>query len=503
MFIDLQKFANVSRESVLTPLMKNIWDNMGIGVAVVDDHGVCEYMNEAQRHVDGFSDIDVVGQHITNLYVPHKLECIPTIECLQKGKPLLKKAYIYKTANNHLAHTVTDFFPLTDRGRKDGVIAFTVLNDPRAQGEKKHQPTKPSQPSRTVKAQSDFYTFDSIVGNNSELHEVIQQARTAAMTSSPVMIWGESGTGKELFAQAIHSESARSDRPFVAVNCAAIPENLLESLLFGTTKGSFTGASDKPGLFEEADGGTLLLDELNSMPLGLQAKLLRVLQEKHVRRLGSHTEIPINVRVISVLNEPPLEAVHNGILRHDIFYRLAVVGIEVPSLKERKDDIPLLARTFIARSEHAQYSRQIEITDDVLQMFHDYEWSGNIRELLHVIEGSLVLLGHGSHITQDCLPRHFREALKKETTIPPPEQPATKDKELKLGPENKRYYDYSSVKKNSVIPLKNCVQEYEAQCIRNVLRVTGGNVAKAARIFQITAAGLRYKMKQLSIEEED
>ena len=503
MYFDLQKFANVSRKSVLSPLMKNIWDNMGIGVAVVDAHGVCEYMNVIQRNTDGFSDINVVGQHITSLYVPHELECIPTIECLQKGTPVLKKEYIYKTANNHLAHTITDFFPLTDRGKRDGVIAFTLLTD--AQKQRKKNEQLPQPPKMSCKTPAGFYTFNCIVGESVELNEVIKEARTAAKTSSPVMIWGESGTGKELFAQAIHTESTRNGRPFVAVNCAAIPENLLESLLFGTTKGSFTDAADKSGLFEEASGGTLLLDELNSMPLSLQAKLLRVLQEKHVRRLGSYTEIPVDVRVISILNEAPLQAVRNGVLRHDLFYRLAVVGIEIPPLKNRKSDIPLLVQTFIERSEHTQLSQQVTIAGNVLQMFYDYDWSGNIRELLHVIEGSLVLMGNGNCITQDCLPRHFREALKVEGTAETTE-PASLDPTLEepvIPPGTKQYYDYTAVKKGSVIPLKDCIQLYESQCIQNVLRVTGGNVAKAARILQITAAGLRYKIKQLNITEED
>ncbi|MCG8529732.1 MAG: sigma 54-interacting transcriptional regulator [Desulfovibrionales bacterium] len=499
MYFDLKKFANVSRESVLTPLMKNIWDNMGIGVAVVNAQGICEYMNATQSRTDGFENIDVVGQHITSLYVPHELECIPTIECLQKGQPLLKKKYIYKTANNLTGHTVTDFFPLTNRGRKDGVIAFTVLTDQQGEKRKTSQQKKPLVPRP---ATTDFYTFASIVGKDSALLDIIREAKTAAKTSSPVMIWGESGTGKELFAQAIHAESDRREHPFVAVNCAAIPENLLESLLFGTTKGSFTDAADKPGLLEEAHGGTLLLDELNSMPLSLQAKLLRVLQEKHVRRLGSHTEIPVNVRIISILNEAPLVAVRNGLLRHDLFYRLAVVGVEVPALRKRKDDIPLLANTFIQRSEHAQHAAPIEISDEVLHMFYEYNWSGNIRELLHVIEGSLVLLGTGHCIHKDCLPRHFREACETSgasegNTTSTHQAQAVSDSPTTM------YYDYRNVTKSSVIPLKTCVQEYESQCIRNVLRVTGGNVAKAARIFEITAAGLRYKMKQMGICEEE
>lgn len=500
MYFDREKFSNVNRKSVLTPEMKAIWDDMGLGVAVVNADGICEYMNPIQQRIDGFSSLPVVGEHITNLYVPHELECIPTMECLRKGEPLLKKSYFYKTTKNYLAGTVSDFFPLFDHGRLDGVIAFTIWTGTTSLAE--HRPGS-ARASGAKAARFEYYTFDSLVGEDEALREVIDEARAASQASSHVMIWGESGTGKELVAQAIHAASTRSEHPLVPVNCAAIPENLLEGILFGTAKGAFTDASDKPGLFEEADGGTLLLDELNSMPMGLQAKLLRVLQEKRVRRLGSRTEVPVDIRVISILNVDPLNAVEQELLRRDLFYRLAVVGIAVPPLRDRRTDIPLLARTFIDRSEHVRTSGPIDIADHVLKVFSEYAWPGNIRELQHVIEGSLALLGEGNLIEERCLPRHFREAC----AASPAPQPASsislhrKAAEPVVSAAN--YFDYQGVRKSSVIPLKNCVQEYEAQCIRNVLRVTGGNVAKAARILEITGAGLRYKIRQLGIEDED
>lgn len=498
MYFTKNRFFDINRKSVLTPAMTAIWDDMGLGVAVVDADGMCEYMNPIQRRVDGFSRINVQGRHITELYVPHELECIPTIECLRKGEPILKKSYFYKTTNNYLAGTVTDFFPLFDNGRKDGVIAFTIWTGSAPLVERKRRTGTPA-PLREPAA---HYTFDSIAGDDVALLDVLAEARAAAQSPSHVMIWGESGTGKEVFAQAIHSASERRNRPLIAENCAAIPENLLEAILFGTEKGAYTDATDKPGLFEEANGGTLILDELNSMPLGLQAKLLRVLQEKRVRRLGSRTEIPVDVRVISILNEAPLNAVGHGILRSDLFYRLAVVGLAVPPLRERAKDIPVLARLFIERSDQNPQAAAIGVTPEVRQMFLDYDWPGNVRELLHVIEGSLALLGGRTVIDRDCLPRHFREACsvgapKRETVS------AAAPQEAGDAPRSARgFFDYREVRRNSVVPLKNCLQEYETECIRNVLRVTGGNVAKAARIMQITGAGLRYKMKQLGIEDE-
>ena len=240
-----RQFYNVNRASVLTPQVRAIWDNMCIGVAVVDADGICEYMNPIQRRADGFTRIPVEGQHITSLYVPHELEVIPTMECLQTGKPLLKKAYWYATSTNFLASTVTDFFPLFDHGRKDGVIAFTIWTGNTAHVSESRRPLKPC----NADTPYSYYTFSSIVGRYEALQECIHEARSAATSSSPVMIWGESGTGKELFAQAIHSASSRAGHPFIPVNCAAIPENLLEGILFGTVKGAYTDAPDKPVIF--------------------------------------------------------------------------------------------------------------------------------------------------------------------------------------------------------------------------------------------------------------
>ena len=499
-----RQFYNVNRASVLTPQVRAIWDNMCIGVAVVDADGICEYMNPIQRRADGFTRIPVEGQHITSLYVPHEREVIPTMECLQTGKPLLKKAYWYATSTNFLISTVADFFPLFDHGRKDGVIVFAIWTGNTAHFSESRRPLKPC----NADTPYSYHTFSSIVGRDEALQECIHEARSAATSSSPVMIWGESGTGKELFAQAIHSASSRAGHPFIPVNCAAIPENLLEGILFGTVKGAYTDAPDKPGLFEKANCGTLLFDELNSMSLGLQAKLLRVIQEKRVRRLGSHTEIPINVRIISILNEHPLRAVDQGLLRRDLFYRLAVVGIAVPPLRKRQNDIPLLVRHIINRSELAMKTAGVTLDDEVMGIFRRYPWPGNIRELAHVIEGSLALLDGSDIITVHNLPRHFREACNLQPADddlrpPLPNMMRAEPQMPVSAATTPDYFDYRGIRRGDSVSIKTCLHEYESSCIRNVLRVTGGNVAKAARIMELTPAGLHYRMKVLHIENED
>ena len=485
-----RKLMNVSRAQVLSPSMCAIWDAMGIGVTAIDADGICEYMNPIQRQIDKLDD--VVGKHITSLYIPHDLQRIPSIECLQKGKPVLRKFYTTKTVNDVKINTVTDFFPLFDNGIKDGVLVFTMWLD----GEVLAQLGMRQERAGRNGGRTALYSFDDIVGKDPTLQAILDAARSAAESASPVMIWGESGTGKELFAQAIHSSSNRKHSPFVPVNCAAIPETLLESILFGTAKGAYTDAPDKPGLFEEANHGTLLLDELNSMPLGLQAKLLRVLQEKRVRRLGSQQEIPVDVRIISILNQHPLEAINQGILRRDLFYRLAVVSLAVPRLRERREDIILLVGHVLGRSPE---KKKWKLSAEVMDMFMKYHWPGNIRELEHVLEGSLAVIRDGRAIEPESLPRHFLESYhlavpdREASHFPErPEQPTVR--------EIPEYYDYRDIKRDSVVPLKDCMSRYESRCIDNVLRITGGNVAKAARMMETTPAGLRYRMKVLNLE---
>ncbi|WP_297893676.1 sigma 54-interacting transcriptional regulator [uncultured Desulfovibrio sp.] len=489
-----RRFASVSRESVLNPSMLAIWDGMGIGVAVVDAEGICRYMNPIQQRIDGFDQ--VIGKHITNLYVPHDIKCIPTIECLQKGKPILRRVYTYKTTNNFMTRTVTDFFALFDSGVKDGVIAFTSWLGEDILGKLGIRKSE----GRGCNKPQTLYSFNDLVGKDQALVAVIEAARAAAHSSSPIMIWGESGTGKEVFAQAIHAASNRAAFPFVPVNCAAIPETLLESILFGTTKGTYTDASDKPGLFEEANHGTILLDELNSMPLGLQAKLLRVLQEKRVRRLGSHEEIPVDVRIISILNQHPLEAVQSGVLRRDFFYRLAVVSLAVPPLRERREDIPLLVKSVVANTEGGN---PVSISDEAMRMFMEYHWPGNVRELEHVIEGSLAMMNEERSIDLNSLPKHFLEFYQKDRNEPAavPVAQLAEAASIIESEHKESYYDYSVIQRGTVVSLKECMNAYESSCINNVLRITGGNVAKAARMMHLTPAGLRYRIKMLKIDD--
>ncbi len=247
------------------------------------------------------------------------------------------------------------------------------------------------------------YNFSEIVGKSEALQRVFDIVNKVADTSANVLIQGESGTGKELIARSIHFNSSRSDKPFLAVNCGALPESLLESELFGHTKGSFTGAvADKAGLFRSVAGGTLLLDEVGEMPKSLQVKLLRALQEHVVTPVGASHPVRFDARIITATNKVLEGEVAQGRFREDLFYRLNVVEIEVPPLRDRPDDIPLLVKHFISRSDRAQNQEEKPVAKDALKALSKYSWPGNVRELENVIERAVIL--SGTEIDLDSLP---------------------------------------------------------------------------------------------------
>lgn len=253
------------------------------------------------------------------------------------------------------------------------------------------------------------YRFENIVGTSGSMQEIYNLIAKVANTDSTILIQGESGTGKELVARALHFNSNRQHRPFVAVNCSALPENLLESELFGHKKGSFTGAvQDKIGLFEEANEGTIFLDEVNSMDISLQTKLLRVLQERTIRRVGDTKNVPINVRVVAATNEPLEKKIQQNSFREDLYYRLAVIPIEMPPLRERLEDIPLLTNHFLRKHAANQKCEPFKIDSKTLDILTRYSWQGNVRELENAIERACALCEGGTIHPSDLPPQILR-----------------------------------------------------------------------------------------------
>src|SRR3954468_24813456 len=255
------------------------------------------------------------------------------------------------------------------------------------------------------------YRFENIIGTSAKMQEIYNLIAKVADTDSTILIQGESGTGKELVARALHFNSTRQHQPFVAINCSALPENLLESELFGHKKGSFTGAAqDKIGLFEEAELGTIFLDEVNSMAVSLQTKLLRVLQERVIRRVGDTKSIPINVRVLAATNEVLGEKIKGGNFREDLYYRLAVIPIEMPALRERPDDIPLLISHFLQKNSAQTGTEAKKIDPKAVDMLALYRWPGNVRELENAVERACALCDDGLIRPQDPPPQVVRHA---------------------------------------------------------------------------------------------
>jgi DNA-binding NtrC family response regulator len=312
-------------------------------------------------------------------------------------------------------------------------------------------------------------TFGPMIGNSPEIRKIYNVVEQAAPTSASVLITGESGTGKELVAQTIHRLSPRAPFPFVAINCAAIPETLLESEIFGHEKGAFTGAADRrQGCFELADRGTLFLDEIGEMTPTTQVKLLRVLQERRFRRLGGRQEQSVDVRVIAATNLDPLEAVQKGKLREDLYYRLNVFALRLPPLRERKDDLPLLVQAFLAEFNARNQKTIAGLDHQAMRMFEQYSWPGNVRELRNAIERATIL-APGPFIE----PRHLPPSL---TNEPSPEhQP-----QVALSPGT-------------------TVEEAERRLIMMTLEHTRDNKTRAAEILGISLKTLHNKLNKLRL----
>jgi DNA-binding NtrC family response regulator len=312
-------------------------------------------------------------------------------------------------------------------------------------------------------------SFDNIVGLSPRMDEVYNLLRKVADTDSTILIQGESGTGKELVARALHFNSNRQHLPFVAINCSALPENLLESELFGHKKGAFTGAvSDKVGLFEEAEGGTIFLDEVNSMAQPLQTKLLRVLQERQIRRVGETKSMPINVRVLAATNEPLQDKIKVGGFREDLYYRLAVIPIEMPALRERPEDVPLLVSHFLQKNAAQTGTEPKKIDQKALDLLATYRWPGNVRELENAIERACALCEEGMIRAADLPPQVVRQANA---------APQELSGELPVGQT-----------------LDDYISEQERRYIEETIRFHAGNREKAAKTLGISMATLYRKL---------
>jgi DNA-binding NtrC family response regulator len=339
---------------------------------------------------------------------------------------------------------------------------------------------------RLRQAVDERYGFEKIVGNSAPMRKVFERIKLAAPTHSTILITGETGTGKELVARAIHVNSTRRDRPFVAVNCSALPETLIESELFGHEKGAFTGAATaKRGYFEAADGGTLFIDEVGEMAPALQAKLLRALEQKVVTRVGSTLEIPVDVRILAATNRPLEADVAAGKFRSDLYYRLSVVTIDLPPLRRRREDIPLLTATFLRELAREHGREPMQVTEAALDVLEHYPWPGNVRELRNVLE-SIVVLSTGDTLDVNDLPAHvLRGETPEEMAESTTETASTTPREASAG-------DAAAAGKT--------LAEIEKEAILAAIDAHGGNKTKAAQSLGIAVRTIQRKLAQYGEE---
>jgi DNA-binding NtrC family response regulator len=345
------------------------------------------------------------------------------------------------------------------------------------------------------------YHFSQIIGSAPKMQDVFKMIERVADTESTILVLGESGTGKELVARALHFNSRRQHAPFVPINCSALPENLLESELFGHRRGSFTGAlNDKKGLFQEADGGTIFLDEVGSMSAMLQSRLLRVLQEREVRRVGDNTSVYVNVRVVAASNEPLEKRIKEGSFREDLYYRLNVIPIHLPPLRERRDDIPLLAAHFLRNKSASREGREVQITRRAMDVLCAYDWPGNVRELENAIERAVTLC-EGDIVRIADLP----PSLLQKVNVPSGTDESQDAAALPKLPEAAMYPLGATLGNGDdrpsmplptepFKPLKNFLRDQEVTHLTRALEQSGGDKEQAALLLGVSLATLYRKL---------
>lgn len=382
--------------------LKTILDCIDEGVIMSNSESKITFYNKTYALFERLSPEQVIGKHLDEVYNSNE-----HVKVLKTGIPITDSYKRYITFNGQEQDGIGKTYPVIKDNKV--IAAFSVVrNIRRIRWLLQKAVDLQGNLNQNVKSNGTKYTFESIIGESEVMVNTINEAKMLAMSPSPILVYGETGTGKELFAQSIHNCGPCADQPFVAINCAAVPESLLESILFGTVKGSFTGAQNSKGVFEQAGNGTLFLDEINSMPKAMQAKLLRVLQEKTVRRVGATYEIPVKCRIITSSNEQPEECVRNGSLRNDLYYRLAILRVGIPPLSERGGDVEVLAEYFLKNKARLYGKKDIRLSTEFVNHLHQYSWPGNVRELEHTIESCVAVMEDGEEVHLYHLPSHLR-----------------------------------------------------------------------------------------------
>jgi len=425
-------------------------------ILIIDKNGKVMYYDDYDDNLNMLKKENVVGRSIFELYPFFKREDFTVFRAMDRKEPILNEYQTF-TVDGNKKNCLNNAFPLINETGVIGGIVISVELSSKAVKRKTRKSTS-------------RYDFEDIITENQEFKKSMEILKKVSKSESNVLIIGETGTGKELIAHSIHSNSSRRNKPFIIQNCAAIPSSIMESILFGTAKGSFTGSMDKEGLFESANGGTIFLDEINSVPYDLQSKLLRTLENKNIMRIGENIEREIDIRIIASTNEDLARKVDKGEFRADLYYRLNVISFNIPPLKERKEDIKVLVDYYINQYNSILNKNITGISKDVMQILNDYEWKGNIRELKNVIEYALNFSEDGI-LNMDSLPQYLMKSISSE-----------KKERLAGG------------------SLTTMVDNYECKLIKDALESCKYNILKTAEFLNIPRQTLYYKLKKYNIE---
>ncbi len=446
-------------------ILKHLLQNLDEGIHIVDSRGKTIYYNEAMGKVEGLNPKKVIGKKAIEFLRGVEEDSSTLLNALKKREKYID---IIQQYSSHLGKEITSINTTIPVIEDDEVIAAIEISKDMTYLKELNEKIYRLQ--ALSSCNNKFFTFKDIIGSSAKLKDSVSKAMRASLSNSSVLIFGETGSGKELFSQSIHFNGLRKNKPFIPINCAAIPSSLLESMLFGTAKGGFTGAEDKKGLFEEANGGTILLDEVNSMEPTLQSKLLRVLQEGYIRPLGSNISIDVDIRIISTLNEDPEKLINEGRLRKDFYYRLSVIRIDVPPLRERTEDIGLLVKQFISNYNKLLGKNVLDVDEGVMNMFLKYQWPGNVRELKNIIEASMNMIDNNLYITKEYIENRL----------------------MKLNLNNFK----EKTSSNDELSLDKQLDNIEKQIIQDTLSRFNYNISKTAAYLKISRQNLQYKIKK-------
>ncbi|NBI06736.1 sigma 54-interacting transcriptional regulator [Senegalia massiliensis] len=462
-------------------ILKNILEYLDEGIHVIDIEGKTILYNKSMEKIEGIEPENILGKQLLELFPSLDEKTSTLLTVIKNGRPIVNRSQTYLNYKGKKISSVNTTIPLFNDNDLIGAVEIgkDITKIKKLSEELIELRNKLSNREK-LKSEDKIkkYTFDHIIGKSESIKKAIRIAKKASNSSSSVLIYGETGTGKELFSQSIHYSGIRSNKPFIAQNCAALPEQLLEGLLFGTVKGGFTGAIDRPGLFEQANGGTLLLDEIDSMGLILQSKLLRVLQEGYIRRVGGLNDIPIDVKIIATTNQTPLESIKSGNLRKDLYFRLNVIYIDIPPLKKRIGDLKLLINEFIKKFNFKLEKDVWMISREVMDLFNNYSWPGNIRELENMIEGAMNFVENDEHVLHI---EHFPDYISDFKNIRKRESKNDFDIEIK----------------NS---LQKTINDIEKKIIERELTQNNHNISQTARNLNIKRQTLQHKIKRYNLK---